>query len=252
MDSDSFPLCSGVIPAVTTDQMREVDRLMIEVYHIALLQMMEHAGRNLAHLARLRFLNVDPAGKRVHVLAGTGGNGGGAMVCARWLHNAGADVRVILASDHARLAPVPAHQLESLLKIDVPIFQAGEMESSSACDLVVDGLIGYGLNGAPRGATAQLIAWANATSVPILALDVPSGIDSTSGEAYNPTIRASATLTLALPKTGLLFEHAKSYVGELYLANISVPRKLYAHPALGLSVGNIFRNHDVVRLSPFG
>ena len=74
------------IPYLTTDQMREVDRLMIEVYQIELMQMMENAGRNLAHLARDRFLDGDPQNKYVIVLAGTGGNGGGALVCARRLY----------------------------------------------------------------------------------------------------------------------------------------------------------------------
>ncbi|HUM67274.1 MAG TPA: NAD(P)H-hydrate epimerase, partial [Chloroflexota bacterium] len=77
-----FPLYTNPIPALTTRQMAEVDRGMIEDYHIDLIQMMENAGRNLAHLARERFLNGDPRGQKVVVLAGTGGNGGGALVCA--------------------------------------------------------------------------------------------------------------------------------------------------------------------------
>ena len=75
------------IPYLTTDQMREVDRAMIEDYYIELIQMMENAGRNLAHLARTRFLGGDPRGQHVVVLAGSGGNGGGGLVCARRLHN---------------------------------------------------------------------------------------------------------------------------------------------------------------------
>lgn len=77
------------IPFLTTDQMREVDRAMIEDYGIQLIQMMENAGRNLAELARRRFLNSRPSGQKVIVLAGTGGNGGGGLVCARRLHNWG-------------------------------------------------------------------------------------------------------------------------------------------------------------------
>ena len=69
------------VPFITTDQMREVDRLMVEVYGIHLIQMMENAGRNLAHLARTRFLDGEPKDKQVLVLAGTGGNGGGGLVC---------------------------------------------------------------------------------------------------------------------------------------------------------------------------
>ena len=91
----SFPLYTGPITPLTTSQMIEVDRAMIEDYHIDLIQMMENAGRNLAHLARERFLHGDPRGQKVVVLAGTGGNGGGALVCARRLHNYGADARVL-------------------------------------------------------------------------------------------------------------------------------------------------------------
>ena len=76
-------------PSITADQMREVDRAMVEDYGIQLTQMMENAGRNLAHLARYRLLEGDPRGERVLVLAGKGGNGGGGAVCARRLHNWG-------------------------------------------------------------------------------------------------------------------------------------------------------------------
>ena len=76
-------------PYVTTPQMVEVDRAMIEDFKIKLIQMMENAGRNLAHLTRIRFLDGDPQGRRVIVLAGGGGNGGGALVAARRLHNWG-------------------------------------------------------------------------------------------------------------------------------------------------------------------
>ena len=93
-------------PFLSTQQMREVDRAMIEDYGISLLQMMENAGRCLADLARSRFFDGDPRGQRVLVLAGTGGNGGGGLVCARRLHNWGADVRVLMTADSQRLGDV--------------------------------------------------------------------------------------------------------------------------------------------------
>ena len=82
------------IPAITTEQMREVDRLMVDVFGIELLQMMENAGRHLAALARQRFLGGNPVGKRVVVLVGSGGNGGGGLVAARRLQSWGADVKI--------------------------------------------------------------------------------------------------------------------------------------------------------------
>jgi len=229
---------------LTTDQMREVDRLMIELYHIELVQMMEHAGRNLAHLAREYFFGGSPRGKRIVVLAGTGGNGGGALVCARWLHNAGADVEVVLTADQDRLAPVSARQLEILRRMRIPIRQAASASGDS--DLIIDGIIGYSLSGSPRGHAAQLITWANASGIPILALDVPSGVDAGTGEVFNPAISATATMTLALPKTGL--RSARTQVGDLYLANIGIPPQLYAESSLNLSIESIFDSHDIVHL----
>ena len=97
-----------VVPGLSTMQMIEVDRAMIQDFRIELIQMMENAGRNLADLARSRFLDGDPRGKRVTVLAGSGGNGGGALVAARRLHNWGAAVAVVLAQPATSMTAVPA------------------------------------------------------------------------------------------------------------------------------------------------
>ncbi len=84
---------------------------------------------------------------------------------------------------------------------------------------------------------------------PILSLDAPSGIDTTTGTVFEPAIQAVATMTLALPKAGLRAKGVADHVGELYLADISVPPELYASPALSLQVGHIFAESDIVRLS---
>lgn len=243
-----IPVYREPLPYLSTDQMREVDRLMIEMYHIEMIQMMENAGRNLATLARERFLDNNPQGKQVAILAGTGGNGGGALVCARWLHNIGADVQVFLTAAHARFTPVPAHQLDIVLRMGIPVSQAEDIDSALATDLIIDGIIGYSLNGEPKGAAAQLINRANNGNSPILSLDVPSGLDTSTGTIFEPTMRATATMTLALPKEGLRTDMAKPYVGELFLANISVPIQLYAQPSLGLTVGNVFGLGDIVQI----
>ena len=93
-----------------------------------------------------------------------------------------------------------------------------------------------------------MIRWANGQRAPILALDVPSGIDAGTGTVYEPAIRASATLTLALPKKGLRLPGVEALVGELYLADVSVPPELYASPALNVSAGPIFGRANVIRL----
>lgn len=243
-----IPSYDGPLPALTTEQMIEVDRAMIDDYHIELIQMMENAGRNLAHLARERFLESNPRGKLVVVLAGSGGNGGGVLVAARRLYNYGADVKVYLTRPEAEFVPVPGHQLDILRRMGVPIFPAGDIAAAPAPRLLLDGIIGYSLRGEPRGSAAALIRWANGQETPVLALDVPSGLDTTTGMAHAPTIRAAATMMLALPKVGLMSDEAAPYVGELYLADISVPPALYTGPSLCLSAGPIFAAGDIVRL----
>lgn len=231
------------IPALTTDQMMEVDRLMVESYHVTLLQMMENAGRDLAELARMK-LGADVQDRRVTVLCGPGNNGGGGMVAARHLHNWGAQLSIVLAAKAERLSEVPAQQWAILeaLHLDHDWF---ELESSN---LILDGLLGYGSRGDPRSPIREWIERANASGIPVLSLDAPSGLDTTTGHPGRPCIRAAATMTLALPKTGLLTPTAQEYVSSLYLADIGVPPELYAAPSLGLLVPPIFVDGPILHL----
>lgn len=244
----TFPMMTDDVPFVNTEQMIEVDRAMIEDYGIELIQMMENAGRNLAHLARERFFSGDPRGKRVIVLAGTGGNGGGALVSARRLHNYGAKVQVYVTKPDTEFTPVPAHQLDIVKRMNIPVGQAESVLKAVTPHLIIDGIIGYSLKGAPHGTAAAFIRWANAQNAPTLSLDAPSGIDTTTGTVYDPAVKAAATMTLALPKEGLRAAGVADQVGELYLADISVPPELYAKPALQLDVNPIFAQNDIVRL----
>jgi NAD(P)H-hydrate epimerase len=234
------------IPAITTDQKREVDRLMIEDYGIELIQMMENAGRHLAMLACQRFLANDPVDKRMLVLAGSGGNGGGGLVAARRLQNWGAQVHVYLTKTKQHFKGIPAHQLAILKRMKVPVEVANENTKIPDADLILDAIIGYSLRRAPWGMAAHLIQMANMSGLPILSLDIPSGVDATTGQVHDPHIRADATLTLALPKTGLFQETVKPYIGELYLADIGVPPQLYA--ALNLEVGPIFSSGEILHV----
>jgi len=234
-----------LVPAVTAAQMREVDRIMIEDLGISLLQMMENAGRALAQLTRIHLGGLSR--KHVLVLAGRGGNGGGGMAAARRLAIWGADVHVVLAHPEGELADVPKHQLASLRAIGVPVYQADAVGSLiHEADVVIDGLLGYSLDGRPREPEAGLIRAANAHAVPILALDLPSGLDPDSGVPHDPTIRATRTMTLALPKVGLLRLEAAGSVGELWLADISVPEHAYA--GFGISPGPLFAESDLIQI----
>lgn len=240
---------SDLLPSVTAKQMAEVDRLMVEEFGIGLLQMMEHAGRNLTEVART-LLGGDLTRKKVVVLVGPGNNGGGGMVAARHLANGGATVAVVLAQAPTRLREVPAHQHATLRRMGarIIVFDSGNAAELGAClgpsDLVIDALLGYSLQGPPRGAIAVLIRQANGNGRPILALDLPSGLHPDTGEIFNPCIRAHATLTLALPKRGLLVPTAKPYVGQLWLGDIGVPQALYER--IGLHVGPLFSRAPVI------
>ena len=240
-----------VVPAVTSVEMAAVDQAMVEDYGIDLIQMMENAGRALAALARDRFLDGDPRGKTVTVLAGSGGNGGGALVAGRRLHGWGATIRTVLAHEPDHFATVPAKQLAILRTLGVEVVSSKQLMAtpdSPTPDLVIDGVIGYGLRGAPHGGAEALIRWSGSAGAPILALDVPSGMDATSGDVQESTVRATATLTLALPKTGLVSGRARAHVGELYLADIGVPRRLYSEIHLP-DPGALFAKGDLLRLT---
>jgi NAD(P)H-hydrate epimerase len=232
---------------VSVAQMREVDRVMMEELHIELLQMMENAGRALAEQAR-QMVGGDVGGAHIVVLAGSGGNGGGGLAAARRLRIWGADVVIVLGAPRHQFQGVPLHQLTILDGIGVHVQDAepgqAVIPALSAADVVVDALIGYSLHGTPREPIASLIRAANASGTPLLALDIPSGLNGDSGEAYDPTVRAVSTLTLALPKVGLTRPAAHEWVGSLHVADISVPQVVYDR--LGLDVGALFARSDIV------
>ncbi len=233
------------IPVLTTEQMREVDRLMVEEYGIALLQMMENAGRNLAMLAK-RMLDDVIEDREVVVLAGRGSNGGGGLAAARHLHNWGAWVQVVTTHSADQFRDVPGQQLRTLDTMGVPCTWAEDGWELPPCDLVIDALIGYGLTGEPQGEVRRLIQLANSSRAPILSLDVPSGLDAASGAKSDATVHASATMTLALPKTGLMTEQGRIACGDLYLADISVPVELYEE--MGIEVDSLFATDTIVHL----
>ncbi len=228
-------------PALTTAQMAEVDRLMVDEFGIALIQMMENAGRNLAELAR-RLSGGSAAGRRVAVICGTGNNGGGGMVAARHLHNWGATVRVALVGPPARLKDIPAHQWRILQTLAL----TGDDPDLPHADWVVDAVIGYGLMGNPRGDAADWIRRINEAGRPVLSLDAPSGLDATTGAPGRPCVRATATLTLALPKTGLLTSAGRPWVGDVWLADIGVPPEVYQR--MGIEPGALFGSDTLVRV----
>jgi NAD(P)H-hydrate epimerase len=234
------------LPALSTQQMREVERLLHEEFYISPLQTLENAGRNLALLAK-QMLDGDLVDRPVVVLAGRGPNGGGGLAAARHLLNWGAWVQVLTSYPAEEYRDEPAHQLQILQAMDAPLAWAEEGWELPPADLVIDAIIGYGLPGNPRGHAPHLIRLANSSLAPILSLEAPSGFGTERGEVFDPCVRAAATLILALPQHGHLAADARAVCGELYLADIGVPLALYER--LQLEVEPIFAKGALIKLS---
>ena len=251
-----LPPPSAPPPTVDRETMAEVDRLATDSFGLSLLQMMENAGRSLATLA---FLTIDgprrgvSRGARAVVLAGTGNNAGGGLVAARHLAAWGVDVDVVFARPVLRLRPAPCQQLDLAVAAGVVVGVAGHDRTYDevahlvrTSDVVIDALIGYNLAGAPDAAYQALIDIAGAGDGPVLSLDLPSGVDASTGARPGVAIAADATLTLALPKTGLLAEPARTLAGRLYLADIGIPRDVFRAARVDLPV--IFGQGPIVRI----
>ena len=235
----------GKLVYLTAEEMAEVDRAAIQEFGIDVLILMENAGVAVATLAR-RMLGGTVLGKRVSCLVGKGNNGGDGLVAARHLRGWGAEVAVVLGEGRAGLRDVPARQMEILEKMGVRAAgPEGKLEES---DLLVDALLGYNSRGDPPELVAGLIRKANDSGVAVLAVDLPSGLDATTGDPGEPCVVATATVSFGFPKTGFLNQRARPFVGELYLADISLPAgayRKYARPS------GIFGEDSLVRVQGF-
>jgi len=220
--------------------MAEADRIAAEELGIPLALLMENASHQVAAAARLFLGGV--AGKRIVAFAGSGNNGGDALGALRHLSGWGAHVRAVLSGPAERLRPLARTQHDILAALGVI---RDDMAVEEA-DLVIDGLLGYSVSGAPRDAVADLIRAANASRLPILAVDLPSGLHPDTGEPLGVTVRAAVTVTLALPKRGLMTTRSGALVGELLLADIGIPPQ--AFDPLGIDTRGLFERGDLVRI----
>jgi len=248
-------LDAGEVPVVTAAQMAEVDRIAIDELSIPLAALMENASRQIAAATRLLLGGI--AGRRVAAIAGTGSNGGDALGAVRHLLGWGATVVAYLAAPQ-RLRPVPRLQYEMLGKLGVPLYETTALEQRALVhqlrehDAIIDGLLGYSTTGAPRGEIARLIQaiFASARPGAVVAVDLPSGLHPDSGENLSATpigtVPAALTVTLALPKRGLVREIARRWVGELVLADIGIPAKAYA--GMAIDAGSVYARGDLLRI----
>ena len=219
------------IPTITVNQMKEVDRLVVEEFGILLLQMMENAGRILAELC---IELHEPA--QVTVLVGPGNNGGGGLVASRYLFNKGVDVVTVLVD--VELGKVPTHNLWALRKLGVPVLNAMEGDEEG---IIVDALLGYNQQGRPRGRVGELLDDALDTGLPVVSLDVPTGFDMGTGEFHDRSFQGSSVLTLGLPK-----EHMLGKIHEMWVADIGIPPEVYER--VGVRLPPLFRNTDHIRI----
>jgi NAD(P)H-hydrate epimerase len=181
------------------------------------------------------------------VLAGSGGKGAVALAAARKLAGWGASVSVFLLRERSRHDEVALRLLETLDRMKVTVRDPLEPLAAEGPDAILEGTVGSGLRGRPKEDLADAIRWATAQRIPILSLELPAGMDAGSGAVSSPSIKATATLALALPHKGLVTHGAEEYRGELYLGDLGVPEIAFLR--LGLKVGPIFSETDLLRLA---
>jgi len=201
----------------TPREMAALERQAQDQYGVTAAALMERAGACTAEVAR-RLLR-SRGGRHVAVLAGKGNNGGDGLVAAR--HLAGEmPVRVVLVAPSEDLRGEPARHLASLREQHLEILDARALDGPGLdrllreADLLIDAIFGTGFRGPAEGTAAQVIEAANRSGTPILAVDVPSGADAGAGRVEEPCIRAAATVTMGLPKLGLVQYPAAAYAGR--------------------------------------
>ncbi|MFQ5816417.1 MAG: NAD(P)H-hydrate dehydratase [Terriglobia bacterium] len=238
---------------LTAEQMAEVDRLSSSRAGIPSLTLMENAGRHTADALRREF----PQACRINVLCGKGNNGGDGLVAARYLHQQKFEPAVALFANPADLVGDARSNYEALAKTGAKVEAITSVATWHAqrsrwldCDVVVDALLGTGLAGPAHGLVADVIEGINAarSGYRVLAVDIPSGLPSDSGEPIGVSVEADCTITFTAPKMGHIFPPHCERAGKLIIASIGSPPELYENnPDLFL---NLITAHQFVQF-PF-
>jgi len=218
---------SEKIPYLKADEFKIMDHRMASEFGISVAQLMALAGSHTAHWIR-QWIGEPCSQHRICMLCGKGHNGGDGLVAARHLANFGSHVSVILTHAFDQLSEETQKQYHALSQWGVQIMNLTEADSTiNTATLIVDAIFGVGLNRAPEEACETLIRLANQSQKPIVAIDCPSGLDATLGQVFDPCIKAQATLTFAALKKGFLVKETHPYLGEIYLADIGIPKQIY-------------------------
>jgi len=214
---------------MTKDQVRAVDSWAINTIGVPGVVLMENAGRSCAELIKDKLKDV--AVPKVCIFCGTGNNGGDGYVIARHLLNSGFEVVVVICGNREKVKGDAKINLDILERLGLPIEQLNlkdgdvpdKVEAFAAdADMIVDGLFGTGLSGQLSDDYQQLIETINACDCPILAVDIPSGLDCDAGQPLGAAIRASYTVTFVAVKKGFASESAAKYTGEIFVASIGI------------------------------
>jgi len=221
---------------VTSQEMQTVDRYTIDTIGIPSLVLMENAGRTIAEEAA--GLLEGNRGKWA-ILVGKGNNGGDGLVCARHLIELGHDAEIIYAVPPEKLVGEAAVQREIIARLGLrAVTYVPGAVNWRAYDGIVDALLGTGSSGAPREPYASLIREANASGLPIVAADIPSGLNADTGEVADPCIRATVTVALAMMKRGLLLYPGADAAGRVVVRAIGIPEKAAARLGVNTFVLN--------------
>ena len=211
---------------LNAEQMRNVDRRTIERFGVPSIVLMENAALAVVDAIAGHYPDAD----RVAIICGLGQNGGDGFAVARHLENRGVVPVLVVVGDRAAVKGDSLINLTICERLGIPIYDvltSGEVETALAhsadADLVVDALFGTGLNRAPSGIHADVIRGIAELRIPVLAIDLPSGANASSGEPFDPCLQAEVTVTFAAPKLCHVFEPAALYCGEVIVADISIP-----------------------------
>ncbi len=213
---------------LNSSQMREADRRTVDDIGISSLVLMENAGRQA--VAAMEAMHSDLLERQVAVLCGRGNNGGDGFVVARTLAQRGVEVSVFLLGRVSDVRGDARTNLEilgrlGLTVVEVADSQAWELHFSevSDCTLIVDAIFGTGLNAPLSGLIESVVADVNASGIPVVAIDLPSGLSADSAEPIGPSIEAGLTVTLAAPKLPLVLPPAETRAGDIVIADIGIP-----------------------------
>jgi len=230
---------------VTAEQMRAIDRHAIDALGLPAVALMENAGRAVAEeTAKLHATIRGGGGKPWLVLVGKGNNGGDGIVAARHLIEMGIDAELLFASPPERLEREAALQRDVAVRLGIrrATFAPGHVAWHRFAG-VVDGLLGTGTSGDPREPYASLIREANESGLPIVAIDVPSGLNADTGATFDPCIRATVTVSLGFVKLGAALHPGADAAGNVVLYRIGIPERLAAEHG----VSTYFAGPDALR-----